>query len=212
MSQAQDPGYPPDAFLRDDESADPLFYVSPRFVVHLDEDALAAVGTYLGEMLPPGGTVLDLMSSWRSHFPAEYRRGWVVGLGLNEVELAENPQLDVRIIHDLNADPVLPLESERLDAAVVTVSIQYLVRPVEVFREVRRVLKEHGVFHVIFSDRMFPTKAVAVWRSLPSPERRAELITSYFSAAGGWSEPEFLDRNPSSRTDPVYVVKAARVG
>ena len=203
--------FPPEFFLRDDESSDAAFYQNPRLVTHIDERAAEAVRRYLDETLPTGGAMLDLMSSWRSHLPESSVKRQVVGLGMNEVELAENPQLDVRIVHDLNADPVLPLESERLDAAVVTVSIQYLVRPVEVFREVRRVLKENSVFHVIFSDRMFPTKAVSIWRSLRSPERRGELITAYFSAAGGWSEAEFLNRSPSSNTDPVYVVRAARV-
>lgn len=212
MSRAEDLGYPPGAFLRDDESADQLFYVSPRFVVHLDEGALTAVGAYLGEMLPPGGTVLDLMSSWRSHFPAEYRRGWVVGLGLNKAELADNPQLDEHIVWDVNANPTLPFEDERFDAVIVTVSVQYMTNPVQLFGEVRRVLKPGASFHVIYSSRMFPTKAVALWKGLNASER-AYLIMEYFTASGGWAEPEPVDRSPVRRrelSDPVFIVRARK--
>ncbi len=202
--------FPPELFRRQDESPDAAFYETPRLVVHIDEPAVEAVTAYLGEALPAGALVLDLMSSWRSHLPASVAPGRIVGLGMNDVELAENPQLGTRIVHDLNADPVLPLDSGAFDAAVVTVSIQYVVRPIEVFSEVRRVLREHGTFHVIFSNRLFPTKAVAVWQSLPDPRRRAELIAGYFAAAGGWAEPQFLDRSPGRQSDPIYVVRATR--
>jgi SAM-dependent methyltransferase len=205
--------FPANFFVRQDETSDALFFEQPRLLVHIDEPAIAAVGAYLGDVLPKGGVVLDLMSSWRSHLPETYARGTVVGLGMNAVELAENPQLDERIVHDLNANPGLPLDADRFDAAVVTVSIQYMTKPLEVFAEVRRVLKPAGEFHVIFSDRMFPTKAVAVWRSLAEPEKRAELIAAYFGASGEWSRPTFVDRSPPSRAyaDPVYVVHASKL-
>ena len=118
---------------------------------------------------------------------------------MNIVELNENPQLHVRVVHDLNSDPMLPLETERFDAAMVTVSIQYITQPIEVFREVRRVLKPGGAFHVVFSDRMFPTKAVAVWQAMPDPERRAELIAAYFAESGGWGVPQLPRPEPRRR-------------
>ena len=208
--ESQPPRFPPEYFRRQDESADPSFYLYPRLVVHIDDASVEAVRAYLAEVLPPRGTVLDLMSSRRSHLPHGYN-GQVVGLGLNPEELADNPQLDERIIHDLNADPVLPIEADRFDAAVVTVSIQYMTRPIETFREVRRLLSPGGTFHVIFSDRMFSTKAVAIWRSLSEPRRRADLIDAYFDEAGGWALPEFLDRSPQY-ADPVYVVRAMKEG
>ena len=208
------PELPPRFFQRLDEAPDADFYREPRLVVHIDDPAVRAVTAYLGEVLPEGAVLLDLMSSWRSHLPESDRKRWVVGLGMNAAELRENPQLDERVVHDLNAEPMLPLESSRFDAAVVTVSIQYITQPLEVFREVCRVLKPGGEFHVIFSDRMFPSKAVAIWQSLPEPERRAELIAAYFAGAAGWSEPHLLDRSPGAAgaSDPVYVVRAAKVG
>ena len=157
--------------------------------------------------------ILDLMSSWRSHLPPGCEEARLVGLGLNAVEMAENPQLNQRVVHDVNADPVLPFPDATFDAAMVTVSIQYLTRPVELFREVNRLLKSGAGFHVIYSDRMFPTKAVAVWTALDDA-RRGELISAYFRHAGGWEPPQMLDLSPrvGYPTDPVYVVTARKSG
>ncbi|MDA0770779.1 MAG: methyltransferase domain-containing protein [Chloroflexi bacterium] len=205
--------YPPEFFRRQDESNDGLFYVEPRLLVHIDEAAICAVGAYLQEALPENAIILDLMSSWRSHLPEGFGKKALVGLGLNEVELAENQQLDERVVHDINQAPTLPFEDDRFDAAIVTVSIQYITRPLEVFREVRRVIKPGAVFHVIYSNRMFPTKAVAVWQKLDD-HQRAELIGSYFTNSGGWTPPKATDASPESPvyTDPIFVVHAYKLG
>lgn len=203
--------YPPEVFRRQDESDDSLFYAEPRLVVHIDYPAIGAISAYFSDAIPPRGVVLDLMSSWRSHMPPDLPIGSLIGIGLNEVELRENPQLDRRIIHDINTDPVLPLHDDSLDAAVVTVSIQYMIQPVEVFREVNRLLKPGAAFHVIYSNRMFPTKAVAVWQSLDD-RRRAQLIASYFQNSGGWDDIRAINITPelAHYSDPVYVVAATK--
>ena len=121
--------YPPELFRRQDESDDSLFYAEPRLVVHIDYPAIGAISAYLSDELPPDGVILDLMSSWRSHMPPDLPVRRLIGIGMNDVEMNENPQLDQRIIHDLNANPTLPLEDGSLDAAVVTVSIQYMTKP-----------------------------------------------------------------------------------
>ncbi len=203
--------YPPEFFRRTDESDDRLFYAMPRLVVHIDEPAIEAIGRYFARELPPRGAMLDLMSSWRSHLPEGFPKASLVGLGLNAIELRDNPQLDERVIHDLNADPSLPFADGRFDAAMLTVSVQYVTRPVEVFREVRRVLKEGTAFHVIYSNRMFPAKAVAVWQATDM-EQRSQLIASYFHNAGGWEHPEASEAGPrpAQATDPVFVVRARK--
>lgn len=204
--------YPPELFRRADESDDSLFYAEPRLVVHIDAPAIAAIGEYFRRALPPDAALLDLMSSWRSHLPDDFPARRLIGLGMNAVELAENPRLHDRIVHDLNADPRLPLDDGSVDAAMVTVSIQYLTRPVEVFAEVNRVLKPGGAFHVIYSNRMFPTKAVAVWQALDD-RRRAALIGAYFADSGGWGAPKAMDISPRAapHSDPVYAVAAAKL-
>ena len=203
--------YPPELFRRQDESDDSLFYSEPRLVVHIDYEAIGAISSYFHEVLPRDAVILDLMSSWRSHMPPDLPITRLMGLGLNSVELDENPQLHDRIVHDINANPVLPLEDCSLDAAVVTVSIQYMVRPVEIFAEVNRALKRGADFHVIYSNRMFPTKAVAVWQSLDD-RRRAQLIASYFQNSGGWEDIRAFNITPElpHYSDPVYVVAASK--
>ena len=205
--------YPPEMFKRQDEADDRLFYAEPRLVTHIDDYAIEAIRGYLAEALPPDGAALDLMASWRSHLPNNLALRRVVGLGLNETELAENPQLTERVVHDLNADPRLPLDDGSIDAAIVTVSVQYIVKPIAVFREVNRALRAGGAFHIIYSNRMFPSKAVAVWQSLDY-ETRARLIGSYFANSGGWSAVKAYDISPQMGfyTDPVYVVVANKVG
>ena len=204
--------YPPDFFRREDESEDMLFYAQPRLVVHVEEYVISAIRSFFEETLPQSGVILDLMSSWRSHLPEGFA-GKVVGLGLNETELDENPQLDECVVHDLNADPALPFDDRSFEAVVVTVSIQYMVKPVEVFREVHRVLKTGGSFHVVYSNRMFPTKAVSIWQALDDTQK-AGLIASYFSNAGGWENPRALDISPrlAGPSDPAYVVTAIKNG
>ena len=159
MSDTPDPVLDRRAALRVDQTSDALFYRQARLVPHIDVGAIAAVGELVRRLVPPGADVLDLMSSYRSHLPEDVPLGRVVGLGMNEEELAANPQLDEWILADLNADPALPFDDERFGAALCTVSVQYLTRPVAVFREFRRVLKPVAPFVVNFSNLCFPTKA-----------------------------------------------------
>ena len=213
MSMDNAPTYPPEFFRRMDESDDRLFYTQPRLVVHIDDHAIASIGRYFSEALPENGVILDLMSSWRSHLPSDFHAERVVGLGMNDVEMRENPQLDEYVVHDLNAVPILPFDDAVFDAAMVTVSIQYMTSPVEVFADVRRILKDGAAFHVLYSNRMFPTKAVAVWQSLDD-NRRGQLIGSYFTSSGGWEDLSLYDISPNTATysDPVYVVVARKAG
>ena len=206
-----EPPFQPEHFARVDESPDPLFYDFPRKVVHIDDAAIAAVKQFFREVLPPDGVVLDLLSSWRSHWPEEFPKQRLVGLGLNAEEMADNPDLDESVVHDVNADPRLPFEDGVFDAAVLTVSIQYLTKPIEVFREVNRILKPGGLFAVIFSNRMFPTKAVAVWRALDDAQH-FKLVNSYFHYAGNFVDLVNQDRTPPAEdyTDPVYVAMARK--
>src|SRR5215470_1232993 len=155
--------FPPVAYARGDESADAAFYAYPRKVVHIDEGAIAALGRLYADVLPTGGRLLDLMSSWRSHLPRGFRAKEVVGLGLNAEEMADNPQLTRALVHDLNEEPRLPFDDTEFDGAMCAVSVQYVLHPVRLFREVHRVLRPGAPFVVSFSNRCFPTKAVADW-------------------------------------------------
>ena len=199
----QFPGLPPLAFRKADASPDPEFYAEPRLVAHIDDGAIAAVTQTYRETLPPGGPVLDLMSSWISHLPPEIAYASVVGHGMNAAELAANPRLTRWFVQDLNARPALPLDAASFDGACLCVSVQYLQRPVDVFREAARVLRPGAPLIVSFSNRCFPTKAVAIWQSLAGPDQQ-RLVAAYMEAAG------FADRAARAFTpaggDPLRVV------
>ncbi|MCX7790801.1 MAG: class I SAM-dependent methyltransferase [Chloroflexaceae bacterium] len=193
-------------FARYDESDDRLFYTYPRLTAHIDEAACAAVTQLFREELPPGGRILDLMSSYVSHLPPEVRYAHVVGLGLNAEELRLNQQLDEYLVHDLNQNPNLPFADASFDGAACTVSVQYLVHPVTVFAEVGRVLRPGAPFIVTFSNRCFPSKAVRIWIST-GDRQHSQLVQRYFQLAERFTDIRFLDRSPRRwLSDPLYAV------
>ena len=122
-------------FQRMDEDDDSLFYQQARKVVHIDDGAIAAVSRLFQEMVPADSVILDLMSSWRSHWPEGHPKARMVGLGMNREEMEDNPDLDEVVVYDLNRNVELPFEDDTFDAVLITVSAQYLVHPVETFRE-----------------------------------------------------------------------------
>lgn len=197
------PGLPAGAFDKADPSPDAEFYSFPRFVTHIDDAAIAAVTRIYREILPPGGTVLDLMSSWVSHLPKDIAYASVVGHGMNAEELAANERLSRWFVRDLNVDPTLPLEDTAFDAACLCVSVQYLQRPVEVFREVHRVLNPGAPFVVTFSNRCFPTKAVAIWQAFSGPDQQ-RLVGAYMREAG-FSNVSERESTPNYG-DPLWAV------
>lgn len=176
-------GLPATAFSKADPAPDAEFYVHPRFVNHIDDGAIAAVTEVYRTVLPASGDILDLMSSWVSHLPPEAGFHSVTGLGMNAEELDANPRLTARLVQDLNVNPLLPFADSVFDGACVCVSVQYLQRPVEVFKEVCRALRPGAPFIVLFSNRCFPTKAVAVWQALNGADQQ-RLIGAYMQAAG----------------------------
>lgn len=204
--------FKPHFFEREDESPDALFYAQPRLLVHIDDHAIEAARRLYGELLPHRGAILDLMSSYRSHMPPELVSRRLCGLGMSEEELRANEQLTEYLVHDINTHPVLPFRDDEFDGAVVTVSVQYMTKPLETFREVRRVLKPDAPFILTYSNRMFPTKAVRIWRALDDRER-AGLIAAYFKHAGGFGEGSMEDRSidSGSVSDPLFAAWARKV-
>jgi SAM-dependent methyltransferase len=204
--------YPEEAFKRTDETPDEEFYQTPRLVTHIDDHAIAAVTQLYGELFPPDGEILDLMSSWISHLPPEVEYQRVIGLGMNEVELRRNERLDSYVVQNLNSDPRLPFGSGEFDGAGICVSIDYLTRPVEVLREVGRVLKVGAPVAITFSNRCFPTKAVEIWHRLDDTGHMS-LVEGYLQGAGNFRDIRSLDRNPRRPfSDPLYAVVGASSG
>lgn len=202
----------PEHFRRHDESPDSVFYSQPRLVTHIDDRAIAAATAFYRDVFPAGGHLLDLCSSWVSHLPKDLAYASVTGLGMNQAELDANPVLTRRVVQDLNENPVLPFQDAEFDGAVLTVSVQYLTRPGEVFAEVGRCLKPGAPFVITYSNRCFPTKAVFVWQSLGDREH-ADLIGLYLRLAEkfGPSRAYDLSPQPPGISDPLYAVVGNRM-
>jgi SAM-dependent methyltransferase len=209
--------FPPAALQRTDDRPDAGFYLQPRFVSHLDPRARETISRLYGRLLRPGMLILDLMSSWQSHLPAALEPLEVVGLGLNEAELRQNPQLTGHLIHDLNREPAIPLAAASFEAVICTVSVEYLIRPLEVFAAIKRLLKPDGLFILTFSNRWFPPKVVQIWTELLDFERLGLVLEYFFRTGGfydlatyssrGWPRPQDDKYFPQVRfSDPVFAV------
>lgn len=216
--------WPEDSFSRMDESDDALFYRKERFVSHLDSTALSTIESLIGTLIEDEhAVILDLMASWDSHIPPRLAHARVIGLGLNESEMQENKALCGYVIHDLNKQPSLPFADSTFDAVLCTVSVDYLTHPIAVFRDAGRILKPEGLFIVIFSNRMFPSKAVKIWREA-SEEERLLLVEDFLKESDAFEKPQIFiskgkPRPPDDRyahlgipSDPVYAMYTLKKG
>jgi SAM-dependent methyltransferase len=204
-------------FRRVDDTPDEEFYAKPGIVDHMDSFAAKTVQDLYVRLIPEKAKVLDLMAGTDSHLSPDIRPEKVTGLGLNTEELAANTAMTEKVIHNLNANPTLPFEDNSFDAVINTVSIDYMTRPVEVFKEVARILKNSGIFVVVFSNRMFPPKAVDIWKRSTEMER-VELVKKFFSLAEKFYLDGFFESKGHPRpvddkfyslgipSDPIYAV------
>lgn len=209
-----------DPFARVDPRDDAQFYAAPRLLHHLDASCRARIAGVYARFLHPGMRVLDLMSSWVSHLPENIEPLHLTGLGMNADELAANPRLRERVVQDLNLAPRLLFDDAGFDAAFCTASVEYLIRPQDVFAELARVLTPGAPLVVSFSERWFPSKAIALWSEL-HPFERMGLVAQFFQQAGfvalGTESLRGLPRPEDdpyaaqlAESDPVYVVWGRR--
>ncbi|CAK9095829.1 unnamed protein product [Durusdinium trenchii] len=207
--------YQEEDFSRMDERPDDLMYSEPRLAEHLDLSSLQTLTeTYeaIFQACPDGFSVLDLCSSWNSHYPNMDRASKVAVHGLNAVELEMNEVATERHIQDLNLDQKLPWADNSFDVATLALSIQYLTKPREVFAELQRVLKPGGMAVVAFSHRSFIEKAVRLWASEPDDgEGHAHVVCRYFQHGpeNGWEKIKTMDVSPR-HGDPVWIVTAVK--
>ena len=211
-----------DAYSRLDTRVDTVFYSIPRMVPHLDKMALQQVEKLYQRLIPEQPRVLDLMASWDSHLPETLNLKSVIGLGLNEAELKANQRLDDYVVQDINSQLILPFEDASLEVVICTVSVEYLSQPLETFKEVARILKPGGLFINTFSNRWFPTKAIALWCDLHEFERLG-LVTEYYLQSScfrdihthsfrGLPRPEDDPHaGQSQQSDPVYAVWGSKI-
>ncbi|MDK9708241.1 MAG: methyltransferase domain-containing protein [Desulforhopalus sp.] len=207
------------AFARENERPDSLFYQSPRLLQHLDSTARRIIGEEYAKALPMSGDILDLMGSWDSHLPGDFPIGSLTVLGMNQEELDKNARATATVVHDLNADPRLPFADGSFGGILNTASIEYATDPQQLCREISRILRPGGTVAIAFSNRWFPTKAIALWSQLHEFERLG-LVVDLLDAAGdfqnfttlsvrGYPRPDD-DTHDLALSDPVYMVTAKK--
>lgn len=202
--------YSPSDFERQDESDDSIFYDSPRLVYHIDDYAVTALTEYYARNLQDGDDVLDICSSWVSHYPKTWKGGNVVGLGMNEYELSQNKQLSSYVVRDLNNEPTFPFESNSFDKVTCVVSVDYLNQPKKIFDEIARVLRPGGECIISMSNRCFPTKAFRIWLQTSDLEH-IFIVGSFFHYSGQFEPASCEDISPNpGRSDPMFIVKAVK--
>jgi predicted DsbA family dithiol-disulfide isomerase len=202
--------FSPADFSRMDESPDTSMYAEPRFVEHLDMASLERLTEFYRSAFssaPRDFSVLDLCSSWNSHFPSELMEGSrVVVHGLNAKELQANKQANEWHVQDLNADARLPWEDNSFDFVTLALSIQYLTDPRAVFTEIHRVMKPGGMAMVAFSHRSFIEKCVRLWAEATyDGEGHAHAVGQYFQHGpkDGWESLSSIDVSPPNG-DPMW--------
>jgi hypothetical protein len=201
---------PTTAFSAVDPPPDPTFAGDVSFD-RIDTVALAAVTNLYREILPAGGAILDVMSGWVPHLPPESPFRRVVGVGIDQCALLENPFLDEWRVQDLNRNATLPLGAGEFDGATICGAIQYLRRPGEVIRDIGRVLRPDAPLVVTFSNRCLATKAIACWCLLDEAGHLCQ-IAQRFAEAGNWADIRCIDRTPPGGGQPLYAVIGRSLG
>ena len=166
-------------FFRADEGDDENFYTLPRLVYHIDEPAVATLTQYYRNNIPKGSSILDICSSWVSHYPLEFKQEMkrISGTGMNSLELMANDQLTDYDARNLNINPQLPYDNDTFDVVTCVVSIDYLIHPIEILKEVRRVLKPGGKVIISQSNRCFPSKVCILSDKLLLPNNNSLHLT-----------------------------------
>mmetsp|Transcript_38414 Transcript_38414/g.61656 ORF Transcript_38414/g.61656 Transcript_38414/m.61656 type:complete len:215 (-) Transcript_38414:177-821(-) len=209
-----------------DEADDENFYDEPKLVEHIDEAAVSALTSFHEKELKNVAArmrksskelrVLDLCSSWVSHLGDWAKKGspYVFGVGMNEEELKANMALADHTVQNLNTQTALGFEEGAFDCVLCQLSIDYLVNPTAVIKEALRTLSPGGELIITFSNRVFFTKAVALWTGKSDLEH-LETVGNYihFSGAPAVKKIEAFDILPSasrSGGDPLYAVIAEK--
>ena len=181
-NNSEEPPPPPpfrdEDFFRSDSSDDGWFYKVPRLTYHIDEPAIASLTQYYRSNIKSKSDILDICSSWVSHYPLEFplKMNKIYATGMSKLELQLNDQLSKDNNNDgdglyykamdLNVDPALPYKDESFDVITCCASIEYLIEPIKVLKECYRVLKPNGKVIISQSNRCFPSKTIAMVRTV----------------------------------------------
>lgn len=199
----------------EDSSNDQLFYIIPKFMHHAGDECRAALTEYYDCVLPRNKdqSVLDLCSSFTSHYPTSWHACRCVALGLNPLELAANPSKTEFLVQNLNRNPKFSFSDNEFDLITNSLSVDYLTKPLEVFAEMYRVLKPGGLAAMAFTNRCFPTKIVPIWANPFTDLNHCKIVGTYFKFSADWKDINVVDVSPAGRIgqqDPMFIVQARK--
>ena len=194
-----------------DETNDSLFYSTPKFVYHLDSNFRRNLTELYKKEIKNNSSVLDLMSSWDSYLPKNFKYKKVIGHGLNKEELERNIAFDDYWIQNFNINQKIPLENQTFDYCLMVAAWQYLQYPEKIAEEIARILKSNGKFIIAFTNRAFWHKAPNIW-TYSNESERVEYVRNIL-IANGFREPKiikkFTEENsflPFFNRDPFYCI------
>ena len=174
------------SFDRDkmDITDDEIFYKQPRYVHHLSNSFRDRLTALYSEHLCNHHVILDLMSSWVSHLPANNKYKKVIGHGMNESELRANNRLDSFWVQNLNKNQKMPIEDSTIDIGLIVAGWQYLQYPEKISKELSRIIKSDSLLIVSFTNRAFWTKSPNIW-TYSSELKRISYVESTL-VQNGW--------------------------
>ena len=106
--------YTADDMRRIDENDDTKFYDFPKLVYHIDEGAVAALTQFYARTIAPGSAILDICSSWVSHYPLDFpdRMSRISATGMNALELEQKRLI---LEHAVRVHPQLQPKARELE-------------------------------------------------------------------------------------------------
>jgi SAM-dependent methyltransferase len=139
----------------------------------------------------------------------------ICGVGISALELQFNDQFTGGYKQvDFNSSPKIPYPDNSFDVVTCVVSIDYLIEPITVLKEVHRVLKNGGKVILSQSNRCFPTKAISLWLKM-NDRQHLELIAGFLKYAG--FQPNRMAAFDITATvpdnsyrDPMFIVQATK--
>eukprot|EP01038_Epipyxis_sp_PR26KG_P008398 gene8398-11356_t len=163
-----------------------------HFILPKDKIALS---DHMSEYFFDGARVLELFSCYSSILPKGFDLGPTVGVGWYDEEMKRNKDLDDFIVQDVSVDPFLPIADNYFDFVVVPAMFQLFQRPLDMFREINRVLKPGGTAIIGVKLSMWSFLSWKQGRYYVETNYLEDILAlgSFFHYAGGFSKPQAYD-------------------
>jgi SAM-dependent methyltransferase len=172
------------------EPAGPGAGSAPSCHPRLSQDELQLLEAGYARLLGEGefSEVLDLLGG-SERFTPEQAAGSLLAPTPQARGADAHRRVMLQVAQDLDEQPLLPFEDGAFDAVLVTLDVGALRRPLEVFREVGRVLQPGGLVAVSFGRAALDEAHTRLW-ALAGDREQLMLAEAYIEfAAAGFTAP-----------------------